>query len=128
MVAQVRASVGTPMSAVFEYSLLILVGTCVFREAFLACAETATWQIDFTNLMRGHEAWLEHLRTAREQGLLGSPRLEERNGQLCVVGLGRCQPVQSVAEGMKLIDTIATQAMQVITPPAAPPVVEAATT
>lgn len=59
--------------------------------------------------MRSHAAWVEHIRKAREEGLSGPPRLERRDGQLCIVGMGRCEPVSSAFEGARRIEDIQNQ-------------------
>ncbi len=104
------------MSIVLEYVVFLLVCMALLRELLPMAAEEPIWQIDYVDFARGHTAWLEHISRARQQGLLGSPRLEKRDNQLCVVGLGRCEPVRSVEEGNRLLSAIEDDVAQMFTP------------
>ena len=94
------------MGFIYEYSLLLLACTCVLRELRLNRPGVHTRQVNYLDFMKVHEAWLQHVRKARNAGLIGMPHIERRNGQLCVVGMGRCEPVSSVGEGIRRIEDI----------------------
>jgi len=110
-----------------EYILLLLAIACVVRELFfnsiVSTPHTAIQMIQSTalyeeqqaqngqqptNARNEHpliEAWNTHLQAAHQENMLGPLRLEDRNGCLCVVGMGQCHRVRNISEGLEMIDS-----------------------
>ena len=101
-----------------EYVLLLWASICVTRELFFSSIvrtpRAAIQIMPFSSLCeeqpiqsehRSTEAWNQHLQTAHQENMLGPLRLEDRNGCLCVVGMGQCHRVRNIAEGLEVIDS-----------------------
>lgn len=97
------------MSGFFEYCLFGLMCACVIREVCGPVSASTRIGLQITSPLEEHHAWLEHIGTARQQNTLGPLRLEMRAGSPCVVGMGHCQPVESVEHGITTIKSLKDQ-------------------
>ena len=106
---ELRNGKDAELGSLFEYLMFGLMCACVVREVFHPLATSCPVKIEIINPLHEHKVWLEHISTARQQDILGPLRLEHRGGSLCVVGMGRCQIVQSVEEGVQVISMLKDQ-------------------
>lgn len=103
------------MDIIYEYSLFALVCTCILREALWPSRLILPMRVAILNPVAEHRAWLEHIDRARREHILGPLRLDTREGNLCVVGMGECRPVATVEQGLELINTLKSRIADLFT-------------
>jgi hypothetical protein len=102
------------VSFVYEYTLCLLVIISITRE-LMGPPARLSWVIENQEqIRRGHRAWLEHIQTARSEGVLGPLRLEYRPDGLCVVGLGQCRHVHTIEEGVQQISMLQAHIVDIV--------------
>lgn len=97
------------MSFPIEYILVVVVVYCLWAEVVDDSLPRPMWQLELIRSLAGHRAWTSFINDGRANATLGGWRVENRAGNLYVVGLGQCYPVDNLAEGATLITRLKRQ-------------------
>lgn len=94
------------MNTFAEHILFALTFFAVAREIFMPRQPRSRWYCRFPDVLDTQPTWHTHIHKSRRAGTLGALRVEQRAGQLCVVGMGQHRTVRSMEEGVRMIEGI----------------------